>query len=161
MLKPLSGFSWQGKLLFRIPHVFQPLLDYLFMPQNSTLQEKLLHLNKVCCLYLLSLLLLHLEKKECYIIQQSEAKALIVAHPEVYKNILFCDPRVISLVNETQPPATSFLTLDSLKETRCGNYLQRIFLLEYGSRSSFIVIRVIRKLACLVPEKKNSSNEIK
>ena len=156
MLKPLSGFSWQGKLLFGIPHVFQPLLDYLFMPQYSTLQEKLLHLNKVCCLYLLSLLLLHLEKKECYIIQQSEAKALIVAHPEVYKNIciLFCDPRVISLVNETQPLTTSFLTLDFLKETRCGNYLQRIFLLEYGSRSSFIVIRVIRKLACLVPEKK-------
>ena len=155
MLEPLSGFSWQGKLLFRIPHVFQPLLDYLFMPQNSTLREK--HLNKVRCLYLLSLLLLHLEKKECYIIQQSEAKALIVAHPEVYKNILFCDPRVISLVNETQPLAISFLTLDSLKETRCGNYLQRIFLLEYGSRSSFIVIRVIRELACLVPEKKNQA----
>ena len=40
-----------------------------------------------------------------------------------------------------------------LRET-LKSYLSRIFLFENGSRTSFIIIWIIRKLACFVPENK-------
>ena len=40
-----------------------------------------------------------------------------------------------------------------LRET-LKSYLRRIFLFENGSRTTFIIVRIIRKLACFVPEKK-------